>query len=166
MNFFIAQIFGICGSIFVMFASIMKTKSKYLISYIFAYIFFISNMILLKAYSGALNNFIVMILTIISIKFENKKFPVYVIIIFGIVILIGNIFCFVNIYSLLPALASFIYLAILVLNDMKILRKLTVFLRLSWMIYDFIIKAFSTFVFDIISFIISIIAVFRFYNKE
>ena len=44
---------------------------------------------------------------------------------------------------------------------MKMVRKSTVLLRLLWAIYDFIVKAYSTFALDIFSFISSLIAIYR-----
>ncbi len=66
-----------------------------------------------------------------------------------------------NIFSLLPAIASYIYLFILLSKNMKLVRKSTVALRLLWAVYDFIVKAYTTFVLDIFSFISSLIAIYR-----
>ena len=44
---------------------------------------------------------------------------------------------------------------------MKLVRRSTVVLRLLWAIYDFIVKAYTTFALDIFSFISSIIAIYR-----
>lgn len=166
MNFIIAQVFGVLGSLAVMFASQMKDKRKYLMLYTFAYLFFIVNMTLLKSYAGALNNFLTMILTVISMKFEDKKFPIWIVILFGVTILFGNILTYQNIFSLLPCVASVIYLIILLSKDMRRVRGLTVGLRLMWGIYDFCVRAYSTFVFDIISFILSVLSVYRFDIKK
>ena len=50
---------------------------------------------------------------------------------------------------------------ILLSKNMKMIRKSTVCLRLLWAIYDFIVKAYTTFVLDIFSFISSLIAIYR-----
>lgn len=118
-------------------------------------------MILLKAYAGAINCVILTILTIIATKYEKKKFPVWLALIFGIIVLVGNIITYNNIFSLLPAIASYIYLFILLCKNMKVVRKSTVVLRLLWAIYDFIVKAYTTFALDVFSFISSIIAIYR-----
>lgn len=107
-----------------------------------------------------------MILTIISTKYEKKKFPNWLLIVFIVVILIGNIITYNNIFSLLPAIASYIYLFILLSKNMKAVRKSTVCLRLLWAIYDFIVKAYTTFALDIFSVISSIIAIYRFDIKK
>jgi len=139
----------------------MKEKKKYLICYAISYGFFVINLILLKAYSGAINCVILTILTIISTKFEKKKFPMWLAILFGIIIYIGNNITYKNIFSLLPTIASYIYLLILLLKNMKLVRKLTIVLRFLWTIYDFIAKAYTTFALDIFSLISSIIAIYR-----
>ena len=161
MEFILAQIIGVIGAVFAMIAAQMKDKKKYLIFYAISYGFFIINMILLKAYSGAINCLILTILTLISTKFEKKKIPNLLIVIFAIVILIGNIITYSSIFSLLPAIASYVYLMILVSKNMKFVRKLTVLLRTLWAIYDFIVRAYTTFALDIFSFISSIIAIYR-----
>ena len=158
MEFIVAQIIGVIGAGLAMVAAQMKEKKKYLIFYAISYGFFVINMILLKAYSGAIN---CAILTIISTKYEKKKFPIWLAILFGIIILIGNIITYNNIFSLLPAVASYIYLFILLSKNMKMVRKSTVVLRLLWAIYDFIVKAYTTFALDIFSFISSLIAIYR-----
>ena len=161
MEFIFARILGIIGAGIAMIAAQMKDKRKYLTLYAVSYGFFIINMVLLKAYAGAVNCFILMILTIISTRFENKKFPIGLSIIFAVIILFGNIITYSNIYSLLPAIASYIYLVILMSKNMKLVRKNTVILRLLWAIYDFIVKAYTTFALDTVSFISSLIAIYR-----
>lgn len=161
MQFIIAQIMGIIGACLAMLATQMKYKKKYLFIYALSYMFFVVNMILLKAYSGAINCILLTLLTLISTKYENKKFSIGLAGIFSVVILIGNVITYNNIFSLLPAVASYIYLFILLSKNMKIIRKSTVLLRLLWAIYDFIVKAYTTFILDIFSFISSIIAIYR-----
>jgi len=166
MDFIIAQIIGIIGAGLAMVAAQMKSKKKYLLFYAMSYGFFIVNMVLLKAYAGAINCLILMILTIISSRYENKKFPMWLLIVFAIIILIGNIITYNNVFSLLPAVASYIYLIILLSKNMKNVRISTVILRLLWAIYDFIVKAYTTFALDIFSFISSLIAIYRFDIKK
>lgn len=168
MTFIIAQILGLFGAIFAMTANQMKNKNKCLFFYIISYSIFVVNLILLGAYSGAVNTFISLILTIISSKLQDKKFPVWLLLLFILLILIGNIKTYNNIFSLLPAIASYIYLIILLLSNMKLIRRWTVLIRLLWTIYDFIVMAYTTFVIDIFSFISSLIAIYRLdiKNKE
>jgi len=166
MEFIVAQIIGIIGAGLAIIATQMKNKNKYLICYALSYAFFIINMLLLKAYAGAVNCFILMLLTIISTRYEKKKFPNWLLIIFIVVILIGNIITYSNIFSLLPAIASYIYLIILLSKNMKVVRKSTVALRVLWAIYDFIVKAYTTFALDIFSVVSSIIAIYRFDMKK
>ena len=161
MEFIIAQIIGVIGAGLAMIAAQMKDKKKYLLFYAISYGFFVVNMLLLKAYAGAINCVILTILTIISTRYEKRKFPIWLAISFAIVILIGNIITYSDFFSLLPAIASYIYLFILLSKNMKMVRKSTVALRLLWAIYDFIVKAYTTFALDIFSFISSLIAIYR-----
>ena len=161
MEFLTAQIFGLFGAIFAMTANQMKDKKKCLFFYIISYSFFVINLILLGAYSGAINTFIALILTIISSRLNDKKFPMWLLLLFILLILIGNIITYSNVFSLLPAVASYIYLIILLLSNMKTIRRWTVLLRVLWIIYDYIVRAYTTFVIDIVSFISSLIAIYR-----
>ena len=113
-----------------------------------------------------MNCVILTILTIISTRYEKKQFSIWLAIIFGILILIGNIKTYNNIFSLLPAVASYIYLFILLSKNMKMVRKSTAMLRLLWTTYDFIVKAYTTFALDIFSLISSLIAIYRLDIKE
>ena len=166
MSFWIAQIIGILGSGAAIIGAQMKDKKKYLLFYALSYCFFVINMILLKAYSGAINCFILMILTLISSKFEDKKIPNWLIIIFTIAILVGNVITYKNVFSLLPAIASIIYLVILMSKSMKKIRFNTFILRTLWAIYDFIVKAYTTFGLDIFSVLSTIIAIYRYDIKK
>ena len=72
-EFIIAQILGAIGAVFGIIATQMKNKKKYILFFTMADIFFIVNMVLLKAYSGANNTFILIMLSIITLKNKDKK---------------------------------------------------------------------------------------------
>lgn len=166
MEFIIAQILGILGAGSAIIATQMKDKKKYLLLYAISYAFFIINMVLLKAYAGATNCFILMILTIISSKYEKKEMPRWLMAIFAVIILIGNYITYKDIYSLLPAIASYIYLIILISKNMKVVRKSTLLLRALWSVYDFIVMAYTTFALDMFSVISTIIAIYKYDIKK
>lgn len=166
MQFVMAQIMGLLGAGSILISTQMKNKNKYLLFNILASVFFIISMLLLQSFAGAVNYLIGMILTIISSKYEDKKFPIWMIIAFSVAILIGNIITYVNIYSLLPAIASYIYLATLISKDMKNVRRYAVVLRISWAIYDFIIMAYTTFILDLFNLGSTIIAIYRYDIKS
>ena len=161
MEFIIAQVSGLIAEGLAVLAVQMKEKKKYLIIYAISYGFFVCNMLLLKAYSGAINCIILTVLTIISAKFENKKFPIKLIILFGILILVGNVITYINIFSLLPMIASYIYLIILVSKNMKNIRRLEVTSRILWGIYDFKVGAYTAFIIDIVILLSSLLAIYR-----
>lgn len=160
--FIIAQIFGILGPGATIIATQMKDKIKYLLAYIVAYVLIIANYILLKAYSGAINTLILLLLTIIFSVFENKKFPTWLIILFSSLILLGSIITYENFYSLLPTIVSFISFAILLTTNMKVIRKYTLLLKLLCAIYDFLVMAYTACILDSLGFISSIVAIYRY----
>ena len=160
--FILAQIFGILGPGATIIATQMKDKKKYLLAYIVAYVLLIANYLLLNAYSGALNTFILLILTLIFSIFENKKFPTWLIILFSSFLLIGSIITYENIYSILPTIGSFMSFAILLTKDMKKIRIYTFILKLLFATYDFLVMAYTACVLDSIGFITTIIAVYRY----
>ena len=155
VEFVTAQIMGAIAAVFSIIANQMKNKNKYILFYIISDIFFITNMVLLKAYSGANNTFILMILGIITLKNEDKKISKKIIILFAIILLITNIYTYNGIISLLPAIASYIYLVILLSEDMRNIRIYTMLSKLLWSFYDIIIKAYTTLILDLIGFVSS-----------
>ncbi len=158
----LAQVFGLLGALSVIIATQMKEKKKYTICFTMSYIFFTLSMLFKQAYSGVVCNVILLVLSIVSTRYEEKKFPTYLAIIFAIALLVGNIITYENIYSLLPAFASYTYLAILLVKNMKAVRKLTVGMRFFWMIYDLAIAIYTTFALDVVSFVLAIVAVVRY----
>lgn len=165
MDFIVAQILGVIAPIMVIIAAQAKTKKGYLLLYEIAYALFVINMVLLKGYAGAINNAILIFLTIIANKYENKKIPRHIMVIFLVIIIICNFITFQNLYSILPAIASIIYLIILMNDNMKKIRKYNLVLRSLWIIYDFVIMAYTTFILDIISLISTIVSIIK-YDKE
>lgn len=166
MIFVIAQILGILGPGTTIIATQMKDKKKYLLAYIAAYIIIMTYYLLLKAYPGAINTFILLALTIVFSMFENKKFPVWLIVIFSLLILFGSIITYENIYSLLPAVVSFISFIILLSKDMKKIRKYTLLIKLLCTIYDFLVMVYTACIIDFIGLISTIIAMFRYDRKS
>ena len=129
-------------------------------------IFFIVNMVLLKAYSGANNTFILIMLSIITLKNKDKKISKKVIIIFAFILFITSIFTYDGIISLLPTIASYIYLVILSSENMENIRLYTMLLKLLWSCYDIIIAAYTTLVLDLFGLGSSLIAILRFDGKN
>ena len=163
MSFIIAQILGGIGAVFASVASQMKDKKKYLIFYALSYAVFIASFILLEAYPGAVNCFILMILTLITSRYnDNKKIPRLLIFFFLILIFVGIYITYTDLYSLLPAIASIFYLLILMTSDMKKVRNYTLILRALWVIYDVVVKAYIALAFDIFSITSNIIAMIRY----
>lgn len=165
MEFIIAQILGATGSGSAAIATQMKDKKKYLIFYALCYAQFIISFILLKGYSGAINSFILMILTLITNRYNDKKIPKWLIYCFLVLIFIGIYITYTNTYSLLPAIASILYLLILISSNMKKVRKYSLISRLMWIMYDFVVGAYAAFALDIVSITSSIIAIIR-YDKN
>ena len=128
-------IFGMLGTLLAMTATITDGRKKYLIISEISRVCFAVDMILLKAYAGAFNLAILIILTIIVTKYEGKKLPVWLTGVFGIVIIIGNIITYNGILSLLPAIAISIYLFILICENKKIDKIATIISKLLWVIY-------------------------------
>jgi len=166
MNFIIAQILGIIAGLLSAMAIQTKSKRKYLLIYSISYVFFILNMILLKAYSGAINNVISLVLSLISMKYEKKKFPTWMLIFFVIAIFAGSALTYQNVFSILPSIATFLYLFILLSKNMRNIRTINLITKALWTIYDFISKAYTTFVIDVIALISAIIAKGRYDKKK
>jgi len=162
ITFITAQIFGVLASLCLIGASKAKKKFEFLSFNIASYVLFIFNLTLLKAYSGALNSLFPMILTIMCAIKGNDKISKNMVRLFSVSVCLGGMATYTDIYSLLPTIASYIYIMTVISPNMERIRSLTIVSRILWAIYDFIFMNYLTFVFDVITLLSAIIAAWRF----
>lgn len=160
----LAQIMGLIASIIMILGIQVKEKKYICLIFIVAKIFYGINFVLLSAYSGAINQIIGLVITVVSYIYtkRNKKIPLWISFIFIIITLIGGAFTYSNIYSLLAIGAGITYALIVASNNMKTIRKLNLIQSLLWTIYDLIISAYTASISSVFVFVSTLIAIFRY----
>ncbi len=161
----LAQIMGLIASIIMIISIQVKDKKKiFLILNILAKILYGINFILLSAYSGTLTQCIGLIITIIVYIYTKKNLdiPKWLILVFIAITLLGGLFTYNNMYSLMAIICGITYTLIVVSKNMKIIRKLNLVQSLLWTLYDFIISAYTASISSIFVFISTLIAIFRY----
>ncbi len=160
----LAQIIGLIASIVMILGIQVKEKKYICLIFIVAKIFYGINFALLSAYSGAINQIIGLVITVVSYIYtkRNKKIPLWISSVFIIITLIGGFFTYSNIYSLLAIGAGITYALIVASNDMKTIRKLNLIQALLWTIYDLIISAYTASISSVFVFVSTLIAIFRY----
>lgn len=164
MNFILAQILGILGTVGNVVSMQLKRKNQILLCFILAGIFFSGNYLLLGGYSGAIICIIATLQTLTSYIFEIKKkeMPKWLITIFFMISLIGGILTYQNILDILPILGGITYTWSIVQKKEKYIRWITLSNCTLWFIYDVFIKAYSTCISDIIYILSTLIGIIRF----
>ncbi len=160
-----AQITGLIASIIMIVAIQVKEKRKlYLILNILAKVFYGLNFSLLNAYSGTITQIIGLVITVVAYIYAKKDLnvPKYLTVAFIVVTLIGGIFTYNNIYSLMAICCGITYALIIAGRNMKTIRKLNLVQSLLWTIYDLIINAYTASISSAFVFISTTIAIFRY----
>lgn len=166
--FIIAQILSFTAMIINMIAVQFKSKKQILLTIVISNVLFVISYIFLKAYIGAITCGITAIEILINTILENKgkKTPLYLIILYLIISISIGIFSFSNIIDLLPIFASILFILTLIQSKEKNVRLLILGNLMSWVIYDFFVKAYLAGISD--TFVISstITAIVRYDIKK
>ena len=120
---------------------------------------------LLSAWSGALCCFIALIRNIVFSKYKNKV-PLYVLIIYILVVILLNYKLVHNILDIIPIINIIIYAIGLWTKDIMKIKKIGFFTCLIGIIYDFNKKAYVTVLNEIIDGIIGIRCIFILKKKN
>lgn len=161
----LAQVIGLIASIIMIGAIQVKSKKNlYLILNIIAKTLYGINFIILGAYSGTITQAIGLVITIVAYVYTKKSsvVPKFLTIIFIIVTLIGGIFTYNNIYSLMAIGCGITYALIVASKNMKNIRKLNLIQAFLWIIYNFVVKAYTSSISSAFVFVSTLIAIFRY----
>ena len=134
----IAQIVGFFALIINIFATIVLKNKKFIYWIIITSIVWWIHFLLMWLYSGAIINFIDIIKNYASIKFKKNKKIMYL---FILLYLIIWIFLYTDIYSLLPVLASFIWIYSFFSLKWTKLKIWYFFVVVCWFIYWYLWKS-------------------------
>lgn len=159
-----AQILGLIGIIINIIGIQLKNKKSILIAFLLANLSFALCFVFLKSYSGSLICFVAAIQTLINYLFEkkNKKFPLYLIIIFILVSLTCGFLTYKTLKDLLPVACSLLYTTCIIQYKESNIRVLTLINIILWTIYDFIVGAYTAGINDIMLIVSTVIAIIRY----
>lgn len=159
MDYYIAQIFGGLALI-TCFLSYQKTKRKdFLVVQLITNIFYGIQYLILKAYSGCISSIISLTKNILFYNLEkkDKKISVYTLIVFEIAFIIGGIFTYNGLYSLIPVFIHCVYTFGTWFKDLRITYLVAIGASILWIIYSLIVRAHISIIASVIELVASIL---------
>ena len=166
LKLFIIQLIGAIAYGLLCFSYFKKEKKQMLFVQIISYIFFGLHYFLLSGITGAICNFIGFLALLVIYLFEkyHLKNKLYVSFLFVIILILANVMTFQNIYSIFPLIASVIATLSFLIDDENIIRKIGAVSAICWLIYAIVYKSYISIIFEIVTLIDVIIALFK--NKK
>ena len=147
--FLLAQILGIIGFILAVVGSNELTTKKVFKYNILCNIFYTIQYALLGGYSGAICCFIAIIRDIIFSRFK-KKIPLYLLLIYIVIVILINYSFIHNVFDIIPVLNIIAFAIALWSKDILNIKIIGAFTCFLGVIYDFKEKAFTTIIKEII----------------
>ena len=166
INFIIAQIIGILALIILM-LSFQKNEKKLLLKYqtISSFLYAVQYAFL-EGYTGSLMNITSMARNFIFNKYNNKKVPIYWLIIIVILMIIFSLITYIGVISLLPMFAVVSYSIAIWYGNLKLIRFTEVISCILFIIYNINVLAITGLIATIIELISALIAIYRFDIKK
>ncbi len=166
INFIIAQIIGGIALI-VLIVSFQKNEKKKLLKYqMFSSLLYAIQYVLLGAYTGSLMNLICMVRNFIFNKYENKRPPLYLLIII-ITLMVGfSTISYEGLISLLPMIAVVLYSIAIWDGNLKKVRIVEIISCLLYIIYNIKVQAYTGLIATVIEMLGAMVAIYRFNIKK
>lgn len=171
INFIIAQIIGTIALIVLM-LSFQKNKKEILLKYqIISSFLYALQYLFLKAYTGSLMNIICAVRNFIFNKYDNKKVPIYWLIIVIFLMITFSLITYIGPISLLPMIAVVLYSVALWGGNLKIVRFVEVISCTFYIIYNINVLAITGLISTIIELLSALVSIYKFdiktkkYNK-
>ena len=166
INFIIAQIIGILALIILM-LSFQKNEKKLLLKYqtISSFLYSIQYAFL-GGYTGSLMNITSMARNFVFNKYNNKKVPIYWLIIIVILMIIFSLITYIGVISLLPMFAVVLYSIAVWYGNLKLIRCTEVISCTLFIVYNIRVLAITGLIATIIELISALIAIYRFDIKK
>ena len=166
INFIIAQIIGGIALI-VLIVSFQKSEKKKLLKYqMFSSLLYAIQYVLLGAYTGSLMNLICMVRNFIFNKYENKRPPLYLLIII-ITLMVGfSTISYEGLISLLPMIAVVLYSIAIWDGNLKKVRIVEIISCLLYIIYNIKVQAYTGLIATVIEMLGAMVAIYRFNIKK
>ena len=166
INFIIAQIIGTISLIILM-LSFQKNEKKLLLKYqtISSFLYAIQY-VFLGAYTGSLMNLTCMARNFIFNKYNDKKVPIYWLIIIVLLMITFSLITYIGIISLLPMFAVVLYSIAVWHGNLKFIRCTKVVSCTLFIVYNIRVLAITGLIATIIELIAAVIAIYRFDIKK
>jgi hypothetical protein len=159
MFLIIGNIIALIASILMVYSGLLKDKKKILyIQTVQIGLSVISN-IILGGITGAIINAISMIRNIICYKDKLGLKEKIIITFFAVILSIK--FNNLGMIGLLPLISTVTYIWLMNVKDVRKFKLLIAFTMLMWLIYDIVIKSYTSAIFDFMNLIANIITMFQ-----
>ncbi len=162
LNFILAQIFGLVAVTLMITSFQCDDKNKLLKIQIFSCFSYALQYLFLGAISGFLMNIVSSIRNAIFKKYDNKKAPLWVLILLIFLITFLSLFGYKGTVSLLPTVAMLAYSFAAWTADIRLIRLMQVLSGILFLIYDIISLAIIGAIGNFILVISVLISIYRF----
>ena len=166
--FLVAQFFGILVIISNVIAMQINNRKRILICCVLANIFASINFYLLKSYSGAIICLFAVFQTIINNIFERKEknVPKLLIGIYIIISIMLGAATYNTCIDIMPIICLILYTIMILQKKEANIRKIALINIIFWIVYDFLCKAYTEGISDLITMIPILIGIYRFDIKK
>ena len=159
VHIIIANIIALIASILMVIAGLQKRKKTILLIQIIQIALSVISNLLLGGYTGAIINALSCIRDILCYK--DKMGVKEKIIIILLAVGLSLVFNDLGWIGLLPVVATVVYIIFMNTKDVVKFKSLIIFSMIMWLVYDLYIKSYTSGVFDFMSIIANIIAIWQ-----
>ena len=155
----IGNIIALIASILMVFAGLQKKKKKILFTQIIQIALSVISNLVLGGYTGAIINALSCVRDILCYKEKmgNKEKIIIITLAVGLSLTFNNL----GWIGLLPVVATVVYIIFMNTKDVVRFKYLIIFSMIMWLIYDIYIKSYMSGIFDFMSVITNLIAIYQ-----
>ncbi len=160
----IGNMIAFIASILMVFAGLQKKKKKILFIQIIQIALSVISNLVLGGYTGAIINAVSCVRDILCYKDKmgNKEKIIIIVLAVGLSITFNNL----GWIGLLPVVATVLYIIFMNTKDVVRFKYLIIFSMIMWLVYDIYIKSYTSGIFDFMSVIANLIAIYQIKNKN
>ena len=158
-NIIIGNIIALIASILMVISGLQKKKKTILFIQIIQIALSVISNIVLGGYTGAVINAISCVRDILCYKDKlgTKEKIIIIILAIGLTIIFNNL----SLIGLLPLIATIVYISFMNTKDVVKFKFLVIFSMIMWLVYDLYIKSYTSGIFDFLSIVANIIAIYQ-----
>ena len=164
MTLIIGNIIALIGSLLMVYSGIIKDKKKILFVQSIQILLFIISNLVLGGITGAIINLIGFIRNLLCYYDKYNNLEKIIITIASIILTI--VFNNLGIIGYLPLIAIVAYNLFMTTKNIYFFKYLILFTMVMWSIYDFTIKSYTSFAFDLFTIIANIISLLSLNKKR